>query len=137
MNTDVDVVTAAMYNIHYWRGISHTINPPSNILEANMTIVESLESNYYHGKLLADSIPNYDAYSTVTPLSDIPRVYPDALYNPVKISPIPFKRAIKGAVFVATNCDPNVFRTQFTRDLMLNTELRVDSPGTFFNLYKM
>jgi len=133
-NRNTDILTAAVYNIHYWKyhwqGFNGPFPPPANILKADMTILESLESYYFHGNLIKSSSPKYDAYSTILPQSSIPRVYPDALYNPIRIAPISFNKAIKGAIFVSTNCNEDILRTKFVRNIMMKTALRVDSPGT-------
>jgi len=113
-------LTVAAYNIHYWHGSSGFMKPSEQLLISNYTLAESLESTGNHGKLFDAAFSLYDAYSTTLPTSNIPRVYPDALENPVRLKPTPWVDAVKGAVFIQTHCPARTVnvRTKTIEQLM-------------------
>jgi hypothetical protein len=97
--------TVSLYNIHYLHQSLRKTQPDRCLLPTNLTIAESEESSVRYGFLFGVSFRNFDGYSTISPESTIPRVYPQAFLNSSEFLPLkPFEKLIRGASYVASDC---------------------------------
>jgi hypothetical protein len=107
-----DNITVSMYNIHsLWH--KHRIHyPPNCSMQTNLSLACSDESIKHpsHSELFPRSFPNFDGYSTTSPMSSIQKYYEDAYLNETilngqtKHNVKSYKDLIKAGSYVASSC---------------------------------
>jgi len=96
------------------------------IVGTDLKILHSLESSQYYGNLQVkeEAYLENQFYSTTSFRSEIPVPY-YSLEHDISSPPVRYDDAIRGASFIARNCDSRSNREEVVRDLMKHT--RVDS----------
>lgn len=139
-------VTVTMYNIHsLWR--SQKKHYPLNcLMRTDLSLATSEESMKHrsHSELFPKSFPNFDGYSTTSPLSSVQRIYKEAYLNETvvnfhtKNSMRPFDKLIKAGTYIASACH-NSMGTESNRDKIVKTlrssGFRVDGLGEVNKLF--
>jgi hypothetical protein len=124
-------VLVSMYHIHTWGTLSTWPHAPSScVIPAHYTVAESEESHGRFHKLFGSSFAYYDANSTTSPYSTIPRTYFTGLNASTFLPMKPFSQLIQGAVFVASTCHRGEGTTKRVSVVtQMQSHFRVDSLG--------
>ena len=133
-------LTVGMYNIHsLWRKQKKHY-PPTCSMRTDLNLATSEESMKHrsHSELFPKSFPNFDGYSTTSPLSSVQRIYSEAYLNESIVnyhtqnSMRPFNKLIKAGTYIASACH-NSFGVESTRDKIVkslrSSGFRVDGLG--------
>ena len=125
-------ITVSLYHIHYYFGMlnrSYHIYPDKR-LNTTLTMAESEEAEKRF-VFIFRNFAHFDGYSTTNPKATVPRYYSTAFNTSEFLPRRPFESLIKGAAFVASNCQRKGTsdRDRLTKFMWDVYKYRVDSLG--------
>lgn len=133
-NSNPKAKTLSLYNIHSIWERERLHKPPTCLVNANLTMVESEESVTRYSGLFQPSFYNYDGYSTTHPSAAVQRVYAEAFMQETDFLPnhTSADKLVEGGAYVASDChrhdNANAHRDEVVKELRSNG-IRIDGLG--------